>query len=362
MKNLLKKDFIKKIIVFKFGGIGDYVNMLPFLEDLRNYYPDIEITAITSPQGKELLENGGHVDKCIVSDIFYLQGAESVFSLRALRDILDIRKKLEPPYDIYIDLVSKYSRAGTMKPLIIKLLSHPRFSIGLSYRNRGFFLDSKIPEYRDQPKHNIERYNDILRELGASPEFHLPQIIPSEKAREKANAFFNEFEGKTKIGLHPGANAKYFYHRAWPVERFAELTELIEKENDCVFFASGAAQEEKLVKKLQNISPVIINLLPREAKVVDFCAYLAKLDCFISNDTGPMHLAIAMGIPTVGIFGRADFNSYGTYPENFPFKAVVLEGGGFHSPSPSEEDPRGLLEIQALDVFEKFKELKNALK
>lgn len=358
MKKIPDKDSVKKIIAFKFGGIGDYVNLLPFFEDLRNLYKEAEITAVTSPQGKELLKNAGHVDKCVVSETFYLQGAESVFSICALMDILKIKKELEPPYDIYVDLVSKYSRAGTMKPLAIKLLSRPRYSIGLSYKDRGFFLDTKVQEYREEPKHNIEKYNDILRELGAFPEFHLPRISPSDKTREKAKSFFAEFEGKIKIGLHPGANPKYFYHRAWPVERFSELAELIDKESNCVYFASGAAPEKKLIEKLQSISSVEINLLPATNSVIDFCAYLENLDYYISNDTGPMHLAIAMGVPTVGIFGRADFNSYGTYPDTYPFKAVVLEGGGFHGPSPQEEDPRGLLEIEALDVLTKFKELK----
>ena len=219
--------------------------MLPFLEDLRAFYENAEITALTSPQGKDLLENAGHVDKCVVSEVFWLQGAESAFSFCALKDILKIKKALEPPYDIYVDVVSKYSLTGSIKPLVIKHLSRPRFSVGLSYKSRGFFLDLAIPEIREKPKHNIEKYNDILRALGCDAKFHLPRIKPSEEANEKAGIFFADFAGKTKIGLHPGANTKFFADRAWPVENFANLAKKLTAHAYRVVLIWGPGERER---------------------------------------------------------------------------------------------------------------------
>ncbi len=360
MTNAPDAKSVKKILVFKFGGIGDYVNILPFLEDLRSYYPNSEISAVTSPAGKDLLENAGHVDKFVVSNTLWLQGGESIFSIAAIKDFFKIKRELEPPYDMYIDLVSKYSLPGTFKPWLFKFLSKAHFAIGLSYNRRGeFFLDACVKEDRAEPRHNIERYADILRELGWKPEFHLPKIIPSAQAERAATDFFADYAGKLKIALHPGANQKYFEHRAWPVERFAGLAEALKKnEPDCAIFVTGAKSENELMNRLINEADVKIVKVPQPEGIVDFCACLQKLDYYISNDTGPMHLAVAMNTPTVGIFGNADYNSYGTYPDCVPFAGIVLEEGRAHGPSPRCEDPRGLKKISVEDVLRAYKELK----
>jgi ADP-heptose:LPS heptosyltransferase len=330
---------------------------MSFLEDLRQFYSSAEITAVTSPAGKELLLNSNHVDKCIVSNVFYLQGVESVFSSKALKDILKIKRDMAPPYDIFVDLVSKYSLAGSLKPYVMKLFANPLFSIGLDYRKRGFFLDRKVFEDRKIPKHNILKYNDILDLLGCKADFHLPKISIPLEYEEKAKAFFQDFNDKPKIAFHPGANAKFFSHRAWPVERFASLADMISKNMDCHIFATGHSSEGKLLESFTQHCNVKIHLLPQTENIIEFCAFLKELDYYVANDTGPMHLAVAMGVPTVGIFGRSDYNSYGTYPQSVPFEAVTLDGQNFCGPSPIESDPRGLLEIEPEDVFKKFMSL-----
>lgn len=362
MKNIPAKENIKKILVFKFGGLGDYLNIMPFLEDLRIFYPGAEISAVTSPAGKELLEHKKHVDRCIVSQIFYKQGSESVFSIDAVKDIFTIKKRLDAPYDLYIDLVSKYSRAGSLKPFIVKLISHPRFSVGLNCMNRARFLDLKVPEERNEIKHNIERYNDVLRALGGSPVFHLPSISQREETHRAAMDYFLPYKGKLKIGIHPGANAKFFSHRAWPVERFALLAEKLDSTHECSIFATGSEAEENLVHKLQELSKVKIYRVPAQSGIIDFCAYLKQLDYFISNDTGPMHLAVAMNVPTLGIFGHADYESYGTYPEEVPFEAITLDKGEKNGPSPDTDDPRGLKNISVEMVYEHFEKLRERKK
>jgi len=351
---------VRKILVFKFGGVGDYAILLPFLEDLKNLYPDASITAVSSPSGRQLLEHGGFVDKTIISTALYKQGMESVLSLEAFRDLFRIRREMEAPYDMFIDVVSKYSFGGILKPLVLKLLSRPKYSIGLDAGGKAFYLDERIPDNRYEKKHNIEKYGEILKKLGAKPVFHTALIKPSHCALNKANDFFLPFEGYPRIGLHPGANAKYFDSRAWPVERFAELAEKIKTMNPSArIFATSGPHEDELVKRLESLARSELIPVPLTENIIDFCAFLSKFDFYISSDTGPMHLAVAMGIPTIGIFGHADYESYGTYPPELHFSAMTLEKGRKYGPSPSIKDPRGLLEISADDVFSKYLELKN---
>ena len=90
-------------------------------------------------------------------------------------------------------------------------------------------------------------------------------------------------------------------------------------------------------------------------------AYLGQLDYCVANDTGPMHLAVAMRVPTVGIFGHADDESYGSYPSPTPFRAVTLDCGKKPGPTPRAVDPRHLLEITVDDVMSSFLSLKNTV-
>lgn len=362
MSNIPLKETVKKILVFKFGGIGDYVCLLPFLEDLRNFYEKAQITAVIAPAGKELLEHNGTVDKCIISKQISLPCLGSILSINAINDICEIISSLDAPYDLFIDVVSKYYFTGILKPWLIKVLSKAMFSIGLHYKKKSFYLDVKILDDRYQAKHNIEKYADILKALGGTPQFHLAKISPSYTSGQKAKDFFRQFDKQINIGLHPGANVKFFSQRAWPAERFAKLAQLIKDNYSCNLFVTGSPQERDLIEKVINTASVKITPIPFTGNIIDFCAYLQELDYYISNDTGPMHLAVAMGVPTVGIFGHADFESYGTYPATVPFIGVTLEKGKKHTYHSILKDPRGLREISVEDVFNKFQELtKNKL-
>lgn len=368
MSSACSKSKNIKILVHKFGGMGDYLCILPFLEDLRKSYPDADITIIITHSGEELIKNAACVDSIIIPKSLGGQGRSSIFSFSAISDILEIRRELKTPYDIFIDLTSKYSRAGSFKPWLINYLSKPKLSIGLDFMNRGGFLDIKVPEDRYEPKHNIIRYNEVLtallqqdadfKDYKKTFDFHLADIKIPSGVQQKADVFYADFHDKpTNIGFHPGANPSFLKHRAWPAERFAELADMCHEQFNCELFVSGSDNEEDIIRTMLGLTHSKINRIPVADSVVELAAYLAKLDFYITNDTGPMHLAVAMKVPTVGIFGHADFESYGSYPPDVPFSAITFDKGEKHGPSPSEDDPRCLKMISVEDVFSALKEL-----
>jgi len=174
--------------------------------------------------------------------------------------------------------------------------------------------------------------------------------------------FFTPYAGQAKICLHCGARQKFLSQKAWPLERFAALAQKLTEEGNTTVFATGSREEMPLVDKLCAIASCKIIPVPPEDDIYQFCAVISCFDYFISNDTGPMHLAVAMRVPTVGIFGRADYESYGAYPDDVPFSAVTLSDGKKYGNAPNVDDPRGLKNISVDMVYEHFKKLRERRK
>ncbi len=353
---------IRKILVYRLGGLGDYILALSFFEKLRRLYPGAEISALAAPAAKELLVSAQAVDRLILTRSLHIPGLSGLLSGSSLSDLIRIRAKIDPPYDLFIDLTSKYSPTGWMKPLLFHFLCRPRFSVGLNCHSKGWFLNASIPEIRNAREHLILRYGKIIKFLGGDGEFQMGRISVPAEFLLKAETFFRKAlgseKGGLKIGLHPGANAGDFQARAWPLEHFGSLIEKIAASQNAQFFISASHDEEGLFQSLKARASRPIQRLPACRSVLELSAYFTKLDFFISNDTGPMHLAVCLGRPTLGIFGYSDYAAYGSYPPEIPFLGVTLEKT---SVKKSRQDPRRLRQITVDEVYSKFVELRTRL-
>ncbi len=351
------RDKYSRILVFRFGGLGDYVCMMPMLKALRSAFPGAEITALVGSPGTEILSASGGVDRIIVSRVLSDNGWKSVISLGALQDILRLITGLKGRFDLYIDATPKFSMLGVLKPWLVKIVAAPVLSIGLGCGERRLYLDKAVPQRRDERRHLLFKYADLMELVGVDMGGIIPQMeIPSETL-SKARQFFDRSPRQLKIGLHPGANRRYYRIKAWPIERFAALARMLKAEYDCGLFATAAPDETQLVEKLIAAAGVEITAIPASQSLLELCAYLKCLDCYVSNDTGPMHLAVACGVPTVGIFGHADHETYGSYPSEVKFEPVIIDGGVKNSSRVSKGDPRRLLDISPEMVLRPVKRL-----
>lgn len=357
MADIKFPDRVESIAVFRLGGLGDYVLTLPFWKGLRAQFPKAKITAIIGPAGKELLENQKKIDCIIVAGGLSLPGSKILNPLAMVSDYFSIQKQLDPPYDLFVDLTSKYSLLGALKPHLLHGLCRPKFSAGLDYQGRGSFLTLRIPEERNAAEHMIQRYGRILQALGGARDLGLPEIGISESIQEKAKKYFSKFTVGTNkslwLGVHPGANRADFNARAWPVERFAELIKQIHKKTQARFFITASGEETWLYDRLLELTGLPLERIPETRSVVELCAYLAHLDGYISNDTGPMHCAVVQNVPTLGIFGKSDHAAYGTYPAGLRLRSILLPPGI----KTVSGDPRGLKLISAEQVLQGFLDL-----
>ncbi len=355
-------DPVESIVVFRLGGLGDYVLSLPFWKELRARFPNAKITAILGPAGEELLQNQKSVDRIMVARGLSLPGSKIMDPLAMISDYFSIRKNLQPPYDLFVDLTSKYSSLGTLKPYLVHGLCRPKFSVGLDYLGRGRFLALPISEDRNAAEHMIQRYGRVLEALGGGKDLGLPEIQIPDACSEKARKYFSKFSADPKkpfwLGIHPGANRSDFKARAWSVERFADLIKKIHERTRSQIFITASGEETWLYERLLALTDLPLERIPETRSVLELCAYLGHLDGYISNDTGPMHCAVVQRVPTIGIFGKSDHATYGTYPEGLKLRSVLL------SPEIRTEtvDPRGLQKISVEAVWKEFLNLEVDMK
>jgi heptosyltransferase-2 len=154
------------------------------------------------------------------------------------------------------------------------------------------------------------------------------------------------------VGIHPGSNRDYLVPRNWPPERFATVADHLIKNHDAHVLLSGDKEDAPIcgtVKSRMQHPERCVDLCGRTT-VRELCACVNRCDLFVSNDTGPMHISVAQGIPTVGLFGPSDWQAYGTYPSEIPFRMIRPQSGTGSSPSDIPNQRNCMADINTSDV------------
>jgi len=296
------------ILIVKLSAIGDVIHTLPSLAAPRRLYPDAHITWVVEEAAAYIVKNHPYLNEVIVSqrkswskDIQNSNLLKPLFNMRSL--IKELRRRR---YDLVIDF------HGLFKSSIIVLLSSGKRKLGYDSLQElsGLFLNEKIPE--DMNKHAVDRYLDFPRYLGSNvinAEFILPI---NEKVEANTQLLLNQYglEDKNFIAINPVA---YWETKLWDDDNFARLADLIKRnlKLDVVFTGSEKSTTERITSKMETEG---INLGGQTTLLELACLY-KKARFVITTDSGPMHLAAAVGTPVVALFGPTDPARTGPYGE-----------------------------------------------
>lgn len=172
-------------------------------------------------------------------------------------------------------------------------------------RKWGFLLNRKIRDERDEgKKHETEYTMDILRLVGVQGEAPVPRLYPDPEAERKVDSLMSGRKlssGKKMIAVHPGSSNP---SKMWPHEWYAELIGKIKEAYDCDIVLLGAGEEKGLASRIKEECPERVHNLAGTMDIKELVALLSRCGLFIGNDTGPMHMAAAVGVPVIAIFGR----------------------------------------------------------
>jgi len=285
----------RNILVIDFGQLGDVVMSLPALRAIRERFPNARIAVAVGKPAGGVIEMTNYADSIISVDRVSLRdGFQPLSILRMLQLVKDVRRG---QFDFVIDL---HSFRETN--LLAFLSGAPQ---RLFSRRPGRSLDflgnfnPKPPIDQNNPKqHLIDRYLDVLTPLGIRDSPREPKLttrLEDDRAVDMMLRKARADAGSPLVGLFPGAGHP---GRCWPVESFAQLAEyLIRNDKVRPIIFVGPEERHKL--------PEIRALFPPPCVILDtlsipqLAATQARLAVFVSNDTGPVHIAAAVGTPLV---------------------------------------------------------------
>jgi len=278
---------IDKVLVVQLWGIGETILTLPSIEALRKKFPKAEINVLTSPRNKDVFFDNKNID-----DIAIIK----LNSFSVLNFILKNRKK----YDLVIDM-EEYLNVSA----IISFFAG-RKVIGYSHGARAKLYTDKV-KYNDK-QHAAQTFLDLVRVLGIVYDTSkLPQLNFSKNDKNYVDKFLknNKIQNNDFIVcVAPGA-AESAKARMWPYDRYAELCdELVDKYKAKIIF-TGDVNEIDLIDSVQKNMDNKNSTINAAGKIsLNQLFYLiSKCDLLIGNDAGPMHIAAAQGVKTIGLFG-----------------------------------------------------------
>jgi len=269
--------------VIRLSSMGDIILTTPALTALKAHYPRVQLDFVVKERYAELFQGHPHVD-----NLLPLSQRDGLLSMGCR-----LRRQ---HHHIVLDL-----HANLRSRALTAILPAPR---KLRYRKRTIRRWAMVRlGYRPQESpHVVDLYLRSLRPLGIEPSGRRPRLYLLESEREFQKQFYLRHrlgDARPVVGLHPGAR---WPGKRWPEERFIQLGQRLREERRAQILVFGGAGEEDLgarvAQGLEPDAPMALNLTLRQ-----LMALISGCALFITNDSGPMHMATALEVPVVAIFG-----------------------------------------------------------
>jgi heptosyltransferase-2 len=284
---------IKKILVRAPNWIGDAVMCLPALESLGALYPSSEIFVLAKPRVVPVFMNNP-----AVSGIIPLEAGRHGGFLGTLRLSRELRAK---KFDLAVLFQNAFGAA------LISLLGAAKERVGYARDMRSGLLTKAIPVSAEvRKKHQVFYYLNIIKELGGNiPVNPVPRIYITGIEAAAAGAFLERegLAGKPVFGVAPGAS--YGPSKRWPAERFASVLKGLVDEYGGAALIFGGPEDRQSCAGVKEAMPSAIDLSGK-IPLREAIALMACSSAFITNDSGPMHIAAALGVPTIAVFGSTE--------------------------------------------------------
>ena len=296
----------RNILVIDFGQLGDVVLSLPALRAIRERFPKAKITVAVGKPGAEIVDLSGWADSTLVVDRVGLRDGSKVVSVARIARLVTTVRRLK--FDFVIDLhsLAETNLLGFFSGATKRLYSR-RPGRSLDFLG-NFRPRPPVEDYRSD-RHLIDRYLDVLAPLEITSPNRLPQLktkAVDDAAVEKILRQVKADSGAPLVGLFPGAGHP---SRRWSLERFAELADFLVRNDHVRVLVFVGPEERNFIPDIRRRFPPATIILDK-LTIPQVAAAQARLAVFISNDTGPMHIAAAVGVPVVLLLDKRAPKSY----------------------------------------------------
>jgi len=280
-----------RILVIRRRYIGDLVLITPLLANLKLHWPLAEITVLVDEGYEDILRLNANADHLLTIPRKGPRRLQRNFALlRALR-----RQRFTHVFDLDTNDRTAFLTWVTGAAFRASYTSDKhRWRRNLAYNH---VRDVPLAEYNSASI--LENYLRLLPLAGVSVVRHDCQLEPTlDNLRQAETAFAPSKLGR-RVLLHPGSRSAY---RIWPLERFARVADRLHTEAGAQVFLTGGPSETKLIEGICSAAQTPLTVLPTPANVGLFAAYARIADVFLCHDSGPMHIAAAVGTRVVALF------------------------------------------------------------
>jgi heptosyltransferase-1 len=327
-----------RFLVLRLGSLGDIVHTFPAVAGLRETFPGSEIIWLTHPRWKLLVESSA-----LASEIWDVE-TRSFSSIRKI-----IRSIRHAEFDAAIDY------QGLWKTAALPFLGGAKKRIGFS---SATIREAGVPVLYTHritvtTQHIADQNGELSMRAGARRGVAPFSLHISGQMESFMDGFLASMEISRYVVLSPGGG---WGSKCWPAERFGALCQQVHNLLGVRCILNFGPGEEKLMKAVLAASGAA-KPLPLQAELKQLMAILRKAECVVGGDTGPLHLAIALGAPAVALYGPTDPARNGPYPpesnSSAPTKNIVLRGSNaVTSHKRVDQTDPSLLELSVDTVFD----------
>ena len=299
----------KRILIFNVNWLGDVLFSTALIRNVRRNFPDSFIACVIPSRCYSVLKGNAHLDEIIIFD----EKDRNKSILSKLKFVQFLKKR---EFDTVYLLHRSFTRA-----LICRLAGIPK-RVGYHTPKRSFLLTHSITPPQRDSMHRIDYYLNVIEKAGLRIEDRYLEFFVSDEDQHTVEKFLKK-EGVAKqdflIGLNPGGN---WIPKRWPLDYWVELANKITELTEAKIIITGGREnvsDARYIKERMGIKPIIscgiLNLKQT-------AALFKRLDLFISADTGPLHIANAVGTKKIiALFGPTSVDITGPYPVH---NAVIL--------------------------------------
>ena len=302
----------KNILIYKLGNIGDVVCAMPAMKAIKERFPNSRVTLLTSPGirgaigAKNFLDGAPYLDEIRT---YYTDDISSISKIYSM-----IRTLRGEKYDLFIQLPDDWARFRTLlrNEFFAKFIG-TKYAFGFHLRTSSLFKKAQVDfTYKER---EVEALLRILERNGIPHkevvfEFPAYHSLPAKTLAELETLEKNK---RVILGVCMGGKTE---DKKWPLERYSEVLRILGKTHDVgVLFLGGPSEFNSIERVAKESGVSYVNLSGLSIK--ESIAAIRHADAFLTNDTGPMHIAAAVGIPIVALFSiRSVLGSWFPYGDH----------------------------------------------
>ncbi len=277
-------DRVRKILIICQPRLGDNVLAQPAVAALRAQFAQVELVGVCNRYVEEFMLATGLVDRTLVDPG---KGAGPLIAM-----ILRLKKE---HFNMAVDFTTDF----TLRPAALAFLSGSDYTVGYDMCSRGIFFDSSIRPGNDTA-HQSTELSRIVHAVKATATPAIPSLSFNHIRSEAVEAFFETVHIAAEnpvIGIQPSG---HYYTQRWPEEHFARLGDTLSAHATVLLIQTSIDRERvREIEERMTTKPIVLF----SDSISSFMAILKRCAVFVCNNSGTLHLAAAMNIPTVSTMG-----------------------------------------------------------